>query len=71
MAGDDPLSREKWWRVNEMAITKLTRLKESAGKNKAKHLQHNIEYICNPKKCGGEDELEEMRESLPRSFMRQ
>lgn len=54
-----------------MAITKLTRLKESAGKNKAKHLQHNIEYICNPKKCGGEDELEEMRESLPRSFMRQ
>ena len=36
-----------------MAITKLTRLKESPGKNRAEHLKNNLFYICNPDKCQG------------------
>ena len=36
-----------------MAITKLTRLKESPGKNRAEHLKNNLFYICNPDKCRG------------------
>lgn len=36
-----------------MAITKLLRLKESIRGNKAAHLKNNLEYICNPDKCGG------------------
>ena len=33
-----------------MAVTKLTRLKESKKGNKAAHLINNIRYICNPEK---------------------
>ena len=36
-----------------MAVTKLLRLKEAKGKQKAAHLKNNIYYICNPEKCGG------------------
>ena len=36
-----------------MAVTKLLRLKEAKGNNKAAHLRHNIFYICNPDKCDG------------------
>ena len=36
-----------------MAITKLLRMKEAKGKNKAGHLKRNIFYICNPDKCEG------------------
>ena len=35
-----------------MAITKLLRIKETKGTNKAAHLKHNIFYICNPDKTG-------------------
>lgn len=37
-----------------MAVTKLLRIKETSGKNKTKHLQNNIFYICQDKKtdCG-------------------
>lgn len=33
-----------------LAITKLLRIKETAGRSKAKHLKNNIFYICNPEK---------------------
>lgn len=33
-----------------MAVTRLRRLKETSGGNKAAHLKKNIFYICNPKK---------------------
>ena len=36
-----------------MAITKLLRLKEATRGSPSAHLKHNIEYICNPDKCGG------------------
>ena len=36
-----------------MAVTKLTRLKESKKGNKAAHLINNIKYICNPEKTEG------------------
>lgn len=36
-----------------MAVTKLLRMKEADGKNKAAHLKHNIYYICNPEKTEG------------------
>ncbi len=36
-----------------MAITKLLRIKETAGGNPAAHLKNNIMYICNPIKTEG------------------
>lgn len=36
-----------------MAITKLLRIKEVKGRNKASHLKKNIFYICNPEKTEG------------------
>ena len=36
-----------------MAITKLLRLKETKGANRASHLKNNLFYICNPEKTSG------------------
>lgn len=36
-----------------MAITKLLRIKEANGSNKAAHLKKNLFYICNPEKTAG------------------
>lgn len=36
-----------------MAITKLLRIKETAGKNKASHLKANVFYICKSEKTNG------------------